>query len=111
MPPTLLSTDVNFIQLQDHIKYSPSGIVSQVIIKDEVSQISLFCLAAETEISEHTSTRNATIQVIEGTGTLILKGQEIYLEPGVCVFMAANTPHALKANTNLSFTLTLSSAA
>jgi quercetin dioxygenase-like cupin family protein len=65
-------------------------------------------LAAGTDISEHTSTRNATVNVIAGTGTLTLEGKDIPLTPGVFVFMKANAPHALNAEDNLAFLLTLS---
>jgi len=83
-------------------------VVSKAIAKDDVCQYSLFCLAADTEISEHTATRNATIYSIEGTGTLTLNGQKIQLIPGVFVFMPANAPHALEAKSNLAFILILS---
>ena len=69
----------------------------KVIWKDNLCQYSLFCLAANTEISEHTSTRNATVQVVEGAGALTLNGERIPLKPGVFIFMAANAPHALEA--------------
>lgn len=79
-----------------------------MLMKDKDCQYTLFCLAATTEISEHISTRNATINVIEGRGLLTLSGQVIALEPGIFVFMPANSPHALKAEENLAFLLTLS---
>ena len=107
---TLISPDTAFIQLKDHLAYPKSGVLSQVIWKNELCQYSLFCLAADTEISEHTSTRNATVQVVEGTGSLTLNGETIALAPGVFIFMAANAPHALAAASNLAFVLTLSSA-
>ena len=65
-------------------------------------------LAAGTEIDEHTSTRNAVITVLEGTGNLNLEGKDIALAPGVFVFMPANAPHAVQAAENLAFVLTLS---
>ncbi|WP_107669228.1 globin domain-containing protein [Cyanothece sp. BG0011] len=94
--------------LQDLIEYPAQGINSKVLLKDNNSQYSLFCLAAGTEIDEHTSTRNAVITVIEGKGNLNLEGKEIALTPGVFIFMAANAPHAVQAQENLSFTLALS---
>lgn len=94
--------------LHDKIRYAEEGIFSQVLIKDSVCQYTLFCLAAGTDISEHTSSRNATVQVLEGKGILTLNGEDITLEPGVFVFMEANAPHALKAEENLAFLLTLS---
>ncbi|MGM3306129.1 cupin domain-containing protein [Anabaena sp. WFMT] len=98
-------------QLQEQIEYPSSGVLSKVLVKDTACQYTLFCLAANTEISEHTSTRNATVNVLEGGGLLTLSGEEIKLEPGVFVFMPANAPHALQAESNLSFLLTLSEKA
>ncbi|WP_036486636.1 globin domain-containing protein [Myxosarcina sp. GI1] len=94
--------------LQDLIKYPANGINSKVLLKDNNSQYSLFCLAAGTNIDEHTSTRNAVITVIEGSGNLNLEGKDIALTPGVFIFMPANAPHVVQAKENLAFTLALS---
>ena len=107
MSTALISTEATFIQLTDHISYPDSGVLSKVIWKQGSCQYSLFCLAADTEISEHTSTRNATVQVIEGSGSLVLNGETISLEPGMFIFMPANAPHSLQASSNLAFVLTL----
>ncbi len=93
--------------LREQIEYPKSGVLSKVLIKDN-NQHTLFCLATGTEIAEHTSTRNATVTVIEGRGILTLEGRAISLEAGVFVFMPANAPHALQAQENLAFLLTLS---
>ncbi len=93
---------------QDLIEYPSSGILSKVLLKDNNSQYSLFCLAAGTEIDEHTSTRNAVIMVVEGKGNLNLEGKNISLTPGVFVSMPANAPHALQADEKLAFILILS---
>lgn len=98
----------NVTQLQEQIEYPREGVFSKVLAKDTACQYTLFCLAANTEISEHTSTRNATVNVLEGRGSLTLSGKEIKLEPGVFIVMPANAPHALQAESNLSFLLTLS---
>jgi quercetin dioxygenase-like cupin family protein len=97
-----------FVNLKDKIRYSADGILSSLLWKDNICQYTLFCLAKGTDISEHTSSKNAIVQVLEGEGMLTLNGEEIRLEPGVFVFMAANAPHGLKAESNLAFLLTLS---
>ncbi|WP_013323883.1 globin domain-containing protein [Gloeothece verrucosa] len=103
------SSKTSFSQnLQELIEYPQDGILSKVLVKDNHSQYSLFCLAKGTQIEEHTSTRNAVITVIEGQGILSLEGNDIALRPGVFVFMAANAPHALQAAENLAFVLVLS---
>ena len=108
MTTALIAPETPSIQLREHLRYPESGVLSKVIWKNEICQYSLFCLAANTEISEHTSTRNATVQVLVGTGTLTLNGETIALVPGVFIFMAANAPHALAATSDLAFVLTLS---
>lgn len=108
MSVSLNSTKTPFIQLTDPIDYPESGVRSKIIWKSEQCQYSLFCLAAQTEISEHTSPRNATVQVMAGTGVLTLNDDTIQLAPGIFVSMPANAPHALAAASNLAFMLTLS---
>ena len=108
MNSTITNRQSVVLQLQEQIEYPRAGVLSKVLLKDKSCQYTLFCLAAATEISEHTSTRNATVNVIQGRGILTLEGKDITLEPGVFVFMPANAPHALKAEDNLAFLLTLS---
>ncbi|CAD5964468.1 Cupin [Planktothrix agardhii] len=98
----------NILNLKDKIQYADAGILSSVLWKNETCQYTLFCLAKGTDISEHTSSRNATVQVLEGEGILTLNGEDIQLKPGIFIVMAANAPHALKAESNLAFLLTLS---
>ncbi|PPS43236.1 cupin domain-containing protein [Chroococcidiopsis sp. TS-821] len=108
MSSTIDTTTSAKIQLREQIEYPNAGVLSKVLLKDNACQYTLFCLAANTEIAEHTSTYNATINVIEGKGILNFEGQEIALQPGVFIFMRAHAPHALKATENLAFLLTLS---
>lgn len=96
------------VSLQALIEYPKSGIFSKVLFKDNHSQYSLFCLAARTKIDEHTSTRNAVITVVEGSGNINLEGKDIALAPGVFIFIPANVPHAVQAQENLAFVLVFS---
>lgn len=105
---SILSIESSFIQIRDYIEYPSSGILSKVLLKDDNCQYTLFCLAEGTEISEHTASRNAVVNVLEGEGLLILEGKEITLTKGIFVVMPSNAPHSLHAHTNLSFLLTLS---
>ena len=95
------------IDLNKKIKFSKGGIVSKVIADGKESEISLFCMARGTVMSEHTSGREATVLVLKGKGTFNLAGKEIVLSPGVLVFMPAKTRHSLAAEDNLAFLLYL----
>lgn len=108
MTTAILSLQPSFTHLQEHIEYPQAGVLSKVLLQSKICQYTLFCLAADTEISEHTSTRNAVVQGLEGKGILTLEGKDIALEPGVFIVMPANAPHALRAIENLAFLLSLS---
>lgn len=89
------------------IEYPTGGIVSREIIKTAKSNITLFCLAAGTEISDHTATREGFVHVIEGNGIFNLAGEEIAMQPGTIIPMAENAVHSLRADENTSFVLAL----
>lgn len=93
--------------LKEMIEYPKQGVLSKEIIKGK-QNISLFCMAKNTEISEHTSTKQGFVYVIEGKGIFNLEGENIKMEEGVLIFMKENAKHSLKAEKNTSFLLALS---
>ena len=64
-------------------------------------------MAKGTEISEHTSTKEGFVYVVEGKGTFNLEGKKITMLPGVFIFMKKSVVHSLKAVENTSFILSL----
>ena len=89
------------------IEYPKEGVLSKEIIKDKKLNVTLFCMAKNTDISEHTSTKAGTVYVIEGNGIFNLQGKDIAMTEGVLIHMNANAVHSLKAIENTSFLLTL----
>lgn len=94
--------------INDLIDYSEKGILSKVIVKNEKLNITLFSMAEGTEISEHTSTKQGYVHVLEGDGVFSLEGEDIVMNPGRFIYMNENAVHSLKANKNTSFLLVLS---
>ena len=95
------------LNLKDSLKYSSGGITSKVIHKSEKSNVTLFLMAAGTDLSEHTATKEGLVYVIEGKGTFVLDGKLIKILPGTFIAMSKNTPHSLEAEENTAFLLTL----
>ena len=89
------------------IDYSEGGVLSKVLVKMDRSHVTLFCMAAGTNISEHTSTKEGFVYVVEGKGMFVLEGKEIEMVPGVLIPMVAEAKHSLKAEENTSFLLFL----
>lgn len=89
------------------IEYPEEGIISKTIIKNNRTDIGLFCMAAGTEMSEHTSKRAGFVHVLEGKGVFSIEGENIEMLPGVLFFMKESAVHSLKAEGNTSFILGL----
>ena len=89
------------------IEYPKEGILSKDIIKNPNLNITLFCMAKNSELLKHTSALEGAIYVIEGGGIFNLEGKDIEMKPGVFIHMNANAVHSLKAEENTSFLLTL----
>lgn len=89
------------------IEYSKGGVLSKVIVKTEKNNVTLFCMAKGTDISEHTSTKEGFVYVLEGKGKFTLEGEEITMLPGVFITLPKNAKHSLRADENTSFILSL----
>lgn len=98
---------MNIKNIKELIEYPKEGIVSKSIVKNEKIDITLFCMAGGTDISEHTSTKQGVVYVIEGEGTFNLEGNEIKMGEGVIIHMDKDAKHFLSGVKNTSFLLTL----
>jgi quercetin dioxygenase-like cupin family protein len=96
-------------KITELIEYSKNGILSKDLVKNEKLNVAMMSMAAGTELSEHTSTRQGTVYIIEGKGTFNLLGTDIEMTPGVLIHMDANSTHSLRAEEDTSFLLTLTS--
>lgn len=93
--------------IKEMIEYPREGILSKEIIKNDKVDIGLFCMAAGTEMGDHTSVRAAFVHVVEGKGVFNLEGKDIEMRPGVMISMDADAVHRLKAIENTAFILGL----
>ena len=93
--------------LSSMMEFPREGVFSKVLVKTEISNHTLMCLAKGSDISEHTSTREAVVTVLKGKGVFILEGQKIRMEPGVFIFMPKDAPHSLSAEEDLAFLLSI----
>jgi quercetin dioxygenase-like cupin family protein len=101
--------DKNWENIKKLISYSEKGIVSKEIIKTDKIDVTLFCLAENTSISEHTSTKEGAVYVLEGKGEFNLEGENIEMISGTLISMKNNAVHSIKAEENTSFILILTS--
>lgn len=74
-----------------------AGIHSQTLHHDEQIKVVLFGFAAGEELSEHTASMPALLQIISGQARLTLGDDTVEAAPGTWAHMAAHLPHSILA--------------
>ena len=105
--PLINSLESRVLSLSKETQFASNGIVSRTLLNTPEARIVLFGFADGQELTEHTSTRRAFIQILSGRCEFSLGGQWHSLEAGAFLHMPPNTPHAVKATEPFSMLLTL----
>jgi len=99
------------LSLVEETKFAANGVVSRTLVRTANMRTVLFGFAEGQELTEHTSTQHALIQILSGECEFSLNGQPRALKAGDFLYMPPNLPHALKATTQFSMLLTLTKPA
>jgi quercetin dioxygenase-like cupin family protein len=83
------------------------GIVSRVVVENEHHKIVHFTFAPGQELSEHTASVPAVIQVLDGEGVVKLGDQSYEARPGMLFYLTAGLSHAVQATAETRLLLTL----
>ena len=95
------------ISLANETQYAPNGIVSRTLLRTPTVRVVLFGFAEGQELTEHTSTQQALIEILSGECEFSLSGKTHNLKAGDFLHMPPNAPHAVKATSQFSMLLTL----
>jgi quercetin dioxygenase-like cupin family protein len=106
--PLIESDCERILCLQAETQYAPNGIVSRTILRSDNLRTVLFGFAEGQELTEHTSTQHALVQILSGECEFSLRGQAQQMKAGDFLYMPPNVPHAVKATDQFSMLLTLS---
>src|SRR4051812_5833241 len=99
------------LSLAGETQFAPNGIVSRTLVQTPNSRTVLFGFAEGQELTEHTSTQHALIQILSGECEFSLAGKPHNLKTGDMLYMPPNLAHAVKATRQFSMLLTLSKPA
>lgn len=113
-PPTLspikeslMSTPYTFFPaIAATIESIPTdSIVSRTVYRDDQLKSIVFAFAPGQELSEHTASVPAIIQILEGECELVLGGDRYDVQAGAWARMPANMPHSVLARTPVKMLL------
>lgn len=95
------------VGLAGQVEVRDGEVVSKTLVQNDAVGITLFAFAAGEEISTHDSSGDAFVQVLEGTGRLIVGGEERVVHTGEALVMPAKVPHSLHADESFKMLLTV----
>jgi quercetin dioxygenase-like cupin family protein len=105
--PLIDAAREKILSLADETRFAPNGIVSRTLLRTSNSRTVLFGFAEGQELTEHTSTQHALIQVLSGECEFLLDGEPHNLKARDFLYMPPNLAHAVCATTQFSMLLTL----
>jgi quercetin dioxygenase-like cupin family protein len=105
--PLLALDSEKIISLARETQFAPNGIVSRTVLRATNGRVVLFGFAEGQELTEHTSTQQALIQILSGECEFFLSGKPHPMKAGDLLYMPPNLPHAVKATKQFSMLLTL----
>ena len=81
------------------------AIVSRIIMKNSVGNVTLFAFSAGQELSKHSAPFDALVHLIEGQAIIVIDETEHVVEAGEMILMPANIPHAVRAEQDFKMVL------
>ncbi len=95
------------LSLAEETRYAENGIVSRTVLSVANARVILFGFAEGQELTEHTTTQHALVQVLSGECEFKLGDTWHTLQAGALLHMPPNLVHAVKATKAFSMLLTM----
>lgn len=105
--PLIAPDQSKIIGLAEETKFAANGIVSRTLLNTAHGRLILFGFAEGQELTEHTSTQHAVIQILSGECDFSLDGVWHSLKAGALLYMPPHLRHAVRARKEFSMLLTL----
>jgi quercetin dioxygenase-like cupin family protein len=83
--------------LAEQVGYMPGQIVSKTLAQNKAVSLTLFAFDKGEEISNHESSGDAMVIVLDGTGEITIGEEKYLLGAGETIIMPAGKPHAVFA--------------
>lgn len=108
--PLINAAQEKILSLTDETQFAANGIVSRTLLRTGNLRVVLFGFSEGQELTEHTSTQHALVQILSGECEFSLAGKPHQVKAGQLIYMPPSLPHAVRAITQCSLLLTLSPA-
>jgi quercetin dioxygenase-like cupin family protein len=105
--PSPVSESSAHLDLVEALPVVSESTTSRVLVTNEVMRIVQFTFDAGEMLTEHTSPRAVTVQLVSGRMRFTVDGVEHTMGDGDVIYLAPGAPHALVAETACRMTLVM----
>jgi len=85
------------VEINGLVDYEEGRVVSRTLASKPHINVTLFAFDKKEEISAHTSSGDAMVQILDGEALVNIDGKKITAKAGEVVVMPANVPHSVTA--------------
>jgi quercetin dioxygenase-like cupin family protein len=93
--------------LAEQAQYQKNAVVSSQVLRAESGNVTLFAFDAGQELSEHSTSFDALLQILDGKAEIIISGKSFHMQAGETIILPADEPHAVKATAQFKMLLTM----
>ena len=83
--------------LEQFVDYADGSVVSKILLKKEIGNITLFAFDKGQGLSEHTAPFDAVLYILDGEAEITIGGQPQNVSAGEMLIMPAGIAHSLHA--------------
>ncbi len=83
--------------LKKFVDYAEGSVVSKILIKKDIGNVTLFAFDSGQGLSEHTAPFDAVVYILDGEAEIAIGGKPRNVVEGEMLIMPANVPHSLQA--------------
>ena len=87
------------LSLKDLVDYSEGQVVSKTLVQNELVSMTVFSFDKGEEISSHSAGGDAMVNVLEGTGEIVINDVPHVLNAGEAIVIPAGAPHSVRGVT------------
>src|SRR5262245_24477724 len=100
--PLIDAAKDKILSLAQETHFVANGIASRTLLRTANLRVVLFGFAEGQELTEHTSTQHALIQILSGECEFQIGTRTQLLRAGDVLYLPPNLPHAVKATKQFS---------
>ena len=100
-------TGAEVVGVRDLVNVQDGAVVSRTLLKRGGGVVTLFAFDEGQALSQHTTTFDAVVHVLEGEAEIQVSGKNARVSAGEMILLPANQPHAVRASCRFKMLLTM----